>query len=91
MNLEMFIKFGAVIAVFAFVFRKDIHFGRNVITIPDKVMEEMNRISKERGEGRRTLITKFFKLGILVANIDKDPKVKIIIEEEGKEPVHLLL
>ena len=91
MNWERFFMFMTAVAVFAFVFREYIHFGRNIITVPDKIMEEMHRIGKERGEGYRTLMIKFFKLGILVANIDKDPKAKIIIEEEGKKPVHLLL
>jgi hypothetical protein len=55
------------------------------VTMPDELFAEIEKIAVERGISAVDVIRKFIKLGLFIAEIEKDPNSNIVFRENGKD------
>jgi hypothetical protein len=85
-TLDILALFIVPLVALLIVFKDYIHFGRNYFTIPDVVLDQIALAARVRSIGYMTLVKKLFKTALVIEVMERDPKVKIIIEKEGENP-----
>lgn len=83
--LDVFVYHTVPMLAIYIAFGNYIHIGRNYLTIPDEVIDDMTLRAKERGMGYIPFVRKVLKLALTFERIEADPKMKIIIEKEDEE------
>lgn len=61
------------------------------LVLPEDIYAEVKKIAEERDTTVVDLFRRFIKLGLLALQVEDDPNASLIIEENGRQRVILLL
>lgn len=65
--------------------------SRFSLDLPDELMRKVKEVAAERESSANEVLRQFVKLGLLVAELEKNPNSKLIIREGKKESVVILM